>query len=133
MTETPETTETHDLVTLLSAALKQAGAIIAGVRDDQEHLPTPCRSWDVTKLVAHIVQDLVQFTERASGGTPDWSAPKAAVEGDYLDAYRVGANALVQAWRAAGDLSGSVEMPGMGEVARRFPVDQQIAELAVHG
>lgn len=122
-----------DPVTLLSKALDQTGAIIAGVRDDQEHLPTPCRSWDVTELVAHLVHDLAQFTERASGGTPDWSAPRAPVDGDYIDAYRAGATSLVKAWHAAGDLSGTVEMPGVGEVAKRFPLDQQIAEFAVHG
>jgi uncharacterized protein (TIGR03086 family) len=124
---------TTDPVTLLSRALDQTGAIIAGVGEDQQHLPTPCRSWDVTDLSAHLVHDLAQFTERASGGTPDWSAPRAAVEGDYIDAYRAGATTLVQAWRAAGDLSGTVEMPGMGQVPKRFPLDQQIAEFAVHG
>ena len=35
---------TTDPVTLLSAALDQTGAIIVGIRDDQQHLPTPCRS-----------------------------------------------------------------------------------------
>ena len=124
---------TTDPVTLLSIALDQAGAIMAGIRDDQQHLPTPCRSWDVTELTDHLVHDLAQFTERASGGTPDWSAPRAAVEGDRVAAFRAGATGLVKAWRAAGDLSGTVEMPGMGEVAKRFPIDQQIAEFAVHG
>jgi uncharacterized protein (TIGR03086 family) len=126
-------TETTEPLALLLQALDQTGAIIAAVRDDQEHLPTPCRSWDVTELVAHVVHDLGLFTVRASGGTPDWSTPRAAVEGDYIDAYRAGAAGLVQAWRGAGDLSGTIELPGMGEVAKRFPVDQQIAELAVHG
>ena len=126
-------TRTTDPVTLLAAALEQTGAIIVGIRDDQQHLPTPCRSWDVATLVAHVVQDLAQFTERATGGTPDWSAPVPDPGDDDIDAYRKGAAALVQAWRAAGDLSGTVEMPGMGEVAKRFPVDQQIAEFAVHG
>lgn len=124
---------TIDPVTLLSAALDQTGAIIAGIRDDQQHRPTPCRSWDVTELVAHVVHDLELFTERATGGTPDWSAAWTDVEGDYSDSYRTRATALVQAWRAAGDLSGNVEMPEMGEVDKRFPLDQQIAELAVHG
>lgn len=129
----PTDHSTTDPVTLLSRALDQTGAIIAGIRDDQEHLPTPCRSWDVTKVVAHLVHDLEQFTSRATGGTPDWSAPMAAVDGDYIDAYRAGATELVQAWRLAGDLTGTVELPGMGQVAKRFPVDQQIAEIAVHG
>jgi uncharacterized protein (TIGR03086 family) len=122
-----------DPVPLLSAALDQTGSVIAGIREDQQHLPTPCRSWDVTELVAHLIHDLRQFTERASGGTPDWSSPSATVEGDPVEAYRAGARGLLQAWRAAGDLSGTTQMPGMGEVAKRFPVDQQIAELAVHG
>jgi uncharacterized protein (TIGR03086 family) len=124
---------TPDPLTLLSVALDQTGAIIAGIRDDQRRLPTPCRSWDVDELVAHLVHDLLQFTERASGGTPDWSAPVPAVEGDPSEVYRAGARGLLHAWRAAGDLSGTAPMPGMGEVAKRFPVDQQVAELAVHG
>jgi uncharacterized protein (TIGR03086 family) len=122
-----------DPVTLLSIALEQLGTIMNGVRPDQQHLPTPCRSWDVTDLMAHLVHDVAQFTERASGGTPDWSAPRAAVDGDLNSAFTVGAADLVEAWRAAGDLSGTVEMPGMGEVPKRFPVDQQIAEFAIHG
>ncbi|MHB1473801.1 MAG: hypothetical protein ACYCV4_09265 [Dermatophilaceae bacterium] len=32
-------TVTTDPVTLLSAALDQTGAIIVGIRDDQQHLP----------------------------------------------------------------------------------------------
>ena len=126
-------TVTTDPVTLLSAALDQTEAIIEGISEDQHHLPTPCRSWDVTELVAHLIHDLRQFTERASGGTPDWTVTMAAVGDDYLDLYRSGAGRLVQAWRAAGDLSGTVEIPGLGEVPRRFFIDQQIAEFAVHG
>jgi uncharacterized protein (TIGR03086 family) len=124
---------TTDPVTLLLRALDQTGAIIEAIRDDQQQLPTPCRSWDVTQLVGHLVHDLGAFTARASGGTPNWADPTAAVEGSPVDAYRAGSVALVQAWRTAGDLSGTIEMPGMGEVAKRFPIDQQIAELAVHG
>lgn len=124
---------TTDPVTLLARALDQTVAIIAGIRDDQQQLPTPCRSWTVTDLVAHLVHNLGAFAERASGGAPDWSAPVAPLDGNGAEAYQVGAAALVQAWRAAGDLSGTVAMPGMGEVAKRFPVDQEITEVAVHG
>ena len=122
-----------DPLTLLSRALDQTEAIIVGIREDQHQLPTPCRSWDVSELLAHLVHDLGAFTERASGGTPSWSDPIASVEGSYVEAYRTGSAALVRAWGDAGDLSGTMVMPGMGEVAKRFPVDQQIAEIAVHG
>lgn len=124
---------TTDPVTLLSRALDQTEAIIVAIRPDQHQLPTPCRSWDVSELVAHLIHDLGNFNERASDGTPNWSVPAPAVEGGYAEAYQEGSKALVQAWRAAGDLSGSIDMPGMGTVAKRFPIDQQITELAVHG
>jgi uncharacterized protein (TIGR03086 family) len=123
---------TTDPVSLLGRALDQTEAVIVGIREDQLQLPTPCRSWDVSKLLAHLVYDLGAFTERAAGGTPSWSDPTATVEGSYVEAYRTGSAQLVGAWREAGDLSGTMVMPGMGEVAKRFPVDQQIAELAVH-
>jgi len=132
MTVTNESTDTTDPLTLLSSALDQTGTIIASIREDQQRLPTPCRSWDVAELVAHVVHDLTQFTERACGGTPDWAAPMTPVEGDPVSAYQEGASGLLRAWRAAGDLSGAATMPGLGEVAKRFSVDQQIAELAVH-
>ncbi len=122
-----------DPVTLLGRALDQTEAIIAGIGEDQHRLPTPCRSWDVGELLAHLVYDLGAFTERADGGTPSWSDPIAVVEGSYVEAYRRGSAGLVGAWSAAGDLTGTMEMSGMGEVAKRFPIDQQIAELAVHG
>jgi len=125
-------TTSTDPVSLLSRALDQAGALVAGTRADQADLPTPCHSWDVAELVTHLVHGLRQFTVRASGASPDWTAPRADVEGDPAEAFRAGADGLVAAWRAAGDLDGTVELPGMGEVPARFPVDQQIAELAVH-
>lgn len=123
---------TTDPVKLLAAALDQMGAVITGIRADQEHLPTPCRSWDVTELVTHLVHDLSQFTVRARGGDPDWSAPAQPLDGDWIDAFRAGESALVGAWREAGDLSGTTELPGGGSVPKRFPLDQQIAEFAVH-
>ena len=122
---------TADPLTLLSRALDQAGTAIAGVREDQAGLPTPCRSWDVRTLVDHLVHDLEQFTARATGGRPDWSGTPPPV-GDPVTAWRDGAAKLLDAWREAGDLSGTVQLPGMGEVPARFPLDQQIAELATH-
>jgi uncharacterized protein (TIGR03086 family) len=120
-------------LTLLSKALDQTGTVIAAIQEDQRALPTPCRSWDVEALTQHLLDDLEKFAVRARGGTPDWSTAKAGErETDVTDAYRKGADELLAAWRQAGDLTGAVELPGLGKVPARFPVDQQIAEFAVH-
>ncbi|MGZ4601386.1 TIGR03086 family metal-binding protein [Oryzihumus sp.] len=120
-----------DPLSLLARSLDQAGAVVAGVRDDQAHLPTPCRSWDVTALVEHLVHDLRQFTGRARGDDPDWQAPSESVDGEWVDAFRAGESALLEAWRAAGDLDGTFATP-RGEVPKRFAVSQQTAEFACH-
>ena len=126
------TTVDNEPLALLSRALDQVGEILAGVRDDQQALPTPCRSWTAAQLGDHLVQDLRQFTVTATGGRPDWSERAHVVARDRPAAFRKGAADLLDAWRQAGDLTGTITLPGMGEVPARFPVDQQSAEFAVH-
>ncbi|MFI6761863.1 TIGR03086 family metal-binding protein [Micromonospora sp. NPDC050417] len=126
------TTTDHEPLALLTSALDQVGEVLAGVGDEQQDLPTPCRSWTVAQLGDHMVHDLLQFTLAATGGTPDWSEPSPPVAGDRAAAFRKGAADLLDAWRKAGDLTGTMTLPGMGEVPARFPLDQQTAEFAVH-
>ncbi len=121
-----------DPLSLLSRALDQAGDLVASVREDQLPDPTPCRSWDIRALVAHVVHDLGQFRVQASGGRPDWSLPAPALGDAREAAYRDGARALLEAWDTAGDLERMVQTPGLGEVPVRFFVGQQITEFAVH-
>ena len=126
------TTIDNEPLALLSRALDQVGDVLDGVRDDQQDLPTPCRSWTVGQLGDHLVHDLRQFTLTATGGKPDWSEPAPAVTQDRAVVFRKGAAELLDAWRQAGDLTGTITLPGMGEVPARFPVDQQTAEFAMH-
>jgi uncharacterized protein (TIGR03086 family) len=121
----------HDPVALLARALDQTGALIARVRPEQASLPTPCRSWDVRDLVNHVVQDVQQFTARASG--KDWEPHDADLLGDdWAGAWQAAADALLAAWRREGALDRTVTLP-FGEVPATWQVDQQIADLAVHG
>lgn len=46
---------TVDLLVVHHRALQATGRIVAGVRDDQWHEPTPCADWDVHGLLNHIV------------------------------------------------------------------------------
>ncbi|MEV0536031.1 TIGR03086 family metal-binding protein [Kitasatospora sp. NPDC050463] len=125
-------TAAEDPIELLARALAQTAGLIDGIGAEQATHPTTCRSWDVAQLVSHLLFDLRQFTIRAEGGNPDWSQPFTRLEGDWLHAFEAGAEGLVAAWREAGDLDGVIEVPGVGELPARFPVDQQIAEFAVH-
>ncbi|MBP0451534.1 TIGR03086 family protein [Kitasatospora sp. RG8] len=126
-------TAAEDPIDLLARALAQTAGLIDGAGTEQAGHPTTCRSWDVADLISHLLHDLRQFTVRANGGNPDWSQPFERVEDDWLHAFEAGAEELVAAWRNAGDLSGTIEIPGGGTLPARFPVDQQIAEFAVHG
>lgn len=115
----------------LSQVLDLAGSLIEGVQPEQAGLPTPCRSWDVRELVAHLVNDTSQFTAAAAGGRPDWDAPAAGIGNDWAGAFRAGAGELRTAWRQAGDLSQEIDLP-IGRVPKSFVASQQIAEFAVH-
>ncbi|WP_406194525.1 TIGR03086 family metal-binding protein [Kitasatospora sp. NBC_01560] len=126
-------TATEDPIDLLARALAQTAGLIDGVGTELAGHPTACHSWDVGQLISHLLFDLRQFTVRANGDNPDWSQPFERVEDDWLHAFEAGAEELVATWRAAGDLTGVIEVPGVGELPARFPVDQQIAEFAVHG
>ncbi|MCG6498272.1 TIGR03086 family metal-binding protein [Kitasatospora sp. A2-31] len=122
-----------DPIELLARALAQTAGLIDGVGTELAGHPTPCRSWDVGDLISHLVFDLRQFAVRANGGNPDWSLSFERIEDDWLHVFEAGAEELVAAWRGAGDLDGVIELPGGAEVPARFPLDQQIAEFAVHG
>jgi uncharacterized protein (TIGR03086 family) len=120
-----------DPVELLARALDQAGNVLEGVRAGQRGLATPCRSWTVAQLSDHLVQDLGNFLLVAAGERADWSAP-APAQDDPAGAFRKEAATLLAAWRAKGELAGMITLPVVGEVPARFPVDQQVAEFAVH-
>jgi uncharacterized protein (TIGR03086 family) len=124
------TTTQADPLATLSRAVDQAGEVIAAVAGDQWEMRTPCHEWDVARLVDHVIQSARNGTVRATGGSADWTAAPPHAD-DAAAEFQAAAAALVAAWHGA-DLEGSVDMPGMGEMPRRFPVDQLTAEFAVH-
>jgi uncharacterized protein (TIGR03086 family) len=122
-----------DPVVLLSRSVDQVSGLIAGIREDQVSLPTPCKSWTVALLLDHLVEELPQFTERATGHAPDEADLAPVREGGKLSAFRQRAAVYLEAWRQAGDLDRTIQLPGMGSVSARWPVEQQMTEFAVHG
>jgi uncharacterized protein (TIGR03086 family) len=126
-------TYSADTLTLLERTLEQTAAIIAAIPAGQAGLATPCPDWDVGTLVRHLVgQDLRNFLVAAQDGAADWQAPADELDEDWAAAFRDRAARLMTVWRAA-DLQEQVAMPGGGRASLGDRVDQQIAELAMHG
>ena len=120
-----------DTLDLLDRAVNQLDAVVARISGDQEMLPTPCAEWDVRTLLGHVIgHSIPNSIVAAAGGTPDWQASAADVQGDWADACARAAGELLATWRAA-DMDRMVPSFG-GQAPLRARADQQIAELAVH-
>jgi uncharacterized protein (TIGR03086 family) len=124
-------TEETDRLQVLSRALDQLAVVIADVTAGQAELPTPCRSWTVRDVIAHVVRDLANFATVARGERPDYSTQLANLSAHWSGAFDTGRRALDEAWRSA-DLDSPVPAMVGGETPLVSRADQQIAELAVH-
>jgi len=111
--------------------------LLASIRDDQLHLPTPCPKYSLGDLVDHIVGLTGAFTAAAAKTTsadeqhppagdaarlaPDW---RATIPGEL--------SALAAAWGDPDAWTGTTEAGGVelpGEIAGLVALD----ELVVHG
>lgn len=120
-----------DPVLLLERALNQTANLIDGLGPEEANLPTPCASWNVDRLVSHLVDDTGKFTTAARGDMPDWSRPVPDLPpGEWATEFRTGAARLLDTWRRADRNAPSPTPAGEQLLLRR--ADQQIAELAMH-
>ncbi|MGH8888195.1 MAG: TIGR03086 family metal-binding protein [Acidothermaceae bacterium] len=116
-----------DPVDALARALEQMHALMSQVQPDQTSLPTPCASWDVGKLLDHILADMPHFIDSAHGGQPDYASPSPSVAPNWAPEFARRAAELVAAWRDARDPA----KLDAGQAPREFQT-MQIAEIAVH-
>jgi uncharacterized protein (TIGR03086 family) len=105
---------------VLSRALDQAGDVLTAVHPDQLTLPTPCRDWDVQRLVTHLVHDPPTFLAQARGEQVDWTAEPEPVTEGWAPRFRSSADDLLHHWHQVYDED------------RSGQVDWQTAEFAVH-
>lgn len=83
----------------LASALQVNEAIVAGVRPEQAHLPTPCPEYDVTQLLDHLVGYATSFADKAGGVKPA-ADPTAVTAGDDPHAaYREASDRLIDGYR----------------------------------
>jgi uncharacterized protein (TIGR03086 family) len=115
---------------LLARTLEQTGTLVANVRPDQAHLPTPCTEWDVRTLVNHIVFDLNLFESMVNDAQRP--TPGANLIGDdWPAAYRAASAALLSAWRRRGAESTMKLMNN--DIPASWAIGQHMADLACHG
>lgn len=106
-------------VIVLSRALDQARAALTTLDPTDLDLPTHCGDWTVRDLAAHLVAAPGHFLQMASGEEVDWSAPPAAPEDEWSQAFKQDSERLVAHWSGRGE-----EELGMA--------DWQSAEIGVH-
>jgi uncharacterized protein (TIGR03086 family) len=118
--EAIDMTSQNESVILLSRALDQAGDVLVAVHEDHLSKPTPCRDWDVSQLVAHLVADPGNLLAMARGDDVDWSAQPDAPPPSWAQVFRSAADDLMHHWHQQGDDADAGQ------------VDWQTAEFAVH-
>ncbi|WP_243740915.1 TIGR03086 family metal-binding protein [Streptomyces sp. 8K308] len=133
MTDRINTTPVDDL----SAVLGSVGDLVAAVRPDQWHAPTPCPRWDVRDLVNHMVlgsrlfAGVVRCVAAVAPGDLD---PRAgdALGDDPVAAYRGAADDLLAAFGQPGVLDRVFEVPA-GLVPGIAAIHLRAVEDLVHG
>lgn len=112
-------TELDDSVALLSRALDQTGDVLAAIHRNKLSDPTPCGDWNVSKLIAHVVNAPRNFVAMTKGEEPDWSAAPE-LPSDWAGEFRSAADDLLHVWHQG------------GESVSPATVDWQTAEFAIH-
>jgi uncharacterized protein (TIGR03086 family) len=90
-------------VTNLASALEVTEGIVAGVRPEQAHLPTPCPKYEVTQLLDHLVGWATNFADRANGVTPPADPATTVAGADPQAAYREAGARLVAGYRGGAE------------------------------
>jgi uncharacterized protein (TIGR03086 family) len=115
----------------LARALEAVGQLIAGIRDDQWSVPTPCTEWNVRDLVGHLVG-----TNRVIAAVlTDQALPKRGTNplgDDPVGAYRDSGRVLQAIVDRPGVLERTYQGP-LGPAIGAVRLNWRIADLLVHG
>jgi uncharacterized protein (TIGR03086 family) len=99
---------------VLADSYRALESVVAGVRADQWHLPTPCSEWDVTQVVQHAAGDQLAFAEFLGiGDGPAYNPfePSGAVDGAPADLVRGAIEQTALAWSTVDDATETVPTP----------------------
>jgi uncharacterized protein (TIGR03086 family) len=102
----------------LEQAYAVTRSVLAEVRPDHMSSATPCVSWDVRRLIDHIVGGPHWVAESTTAGVASNRDPEGTVDyssGDFVTSYDDATAAAVEALRAPGALERVIVLP-IGEM-----------------
>ena len=105
---------------------------VRAVRADQLAGPTPCRDWDVTALLTHLIGGHEMFATALGQPAPpaDATADQSVIV--LATRYRTAAEASWEAFAAPGALQRVVALP-IGEVPAEVALGMALTDAVVHG
>jgi uncharacterized protein (TIGR03086 family) len=123
----------HDRRSVLVDAYQNAAVIVSGIHAEDLGRPTPCRRYDVARLVDHIVEAGHRAAAVGRGQTPPPGDDSPHVELSHAPGQlRHAAEEAAQAWSDESRLSSKCTMPWGEEYTGATLVDMYLAELATH-
>ncbi|QKW11580.1 TIGR03086 family metal-binding protein [Verrucosispora sp. NA02020] len=120
-------TQTSDLLAL---AAPRTVAVVRAVRDDQLHLPTPCRDYAVRDLLNHLYDVVVAFQALAAREQVTFAAKPDHLGQGWRDRFEAETRRLVAAWSDPASEEGV--SPGMG-MPQPVVGGMALLDLTVHG
>lgn len=115
-------------------ALAEVTSRVEQVGDDQWGQPTPCRDWDVRRLVAHLVDEVQWVPYLLDGGSVDGAGDRFSGDplgADPKAAWREHSRAARDAFNADGALDRTVSVSS-GESSARDYLWQMTVDATVH-
>jgi uncharacterized protein (TIGR03086 family) len=98
----------------LERAYSTAREVLVNVKPDHYDASTPCQSWDVRRLLSHIIGGSQWFAESVNAGVaPDPAAAEATdfTQGDLVGAFDEASQAALAAFSAPGAQEKIVKLP----------------------
>lgn len=123
----------RDVVATSYAALVD---VVAGIRDDQWNLPTPCSEWTVTQVIQHAAGDQLAFAAALGVGQgPSYNpfAPSGALDGSAAELVRAAVDQTAAAWATVADATATVPTPlPHGDLPTAVAATLAALDAAVH-
>jgi uncharacterized protein (TIGR03086 family) len=123
-----------DPLRILDLTQTRASSVIASIRKDQLHLPTPCDQWSVRDVINKLVASTLLFAAfgKRENGDPnlDLVNPKELIGDDPLGTFLSAAAKCREAWRSPGALDGMATST-IGEAKARSVLNARIFDTTV--